>query len=344
MSVLITGGSGFIALNLAEVLLRRSEEVVLFSRHSPPEIVLQTLQTREGKLHTFKGDVRDRASLERAFQDYHVDRVFHAAVITANQERERRDFRSIIEVNLLGTVEVLEVSRQAGVKRFVYLSSSSVYGRNAFRSKILDEEETLPLPETLYAITKYAGERTSLRFREIWGMDVVAARVGTVFGPWERDTGVRDTLSPQMQTAQLAIQGKAAVLPGIGRRDWVYSRDVAIALVAILDGKDLHHDVYNIGPGVEWTIETWCRKLKESFPGFSYRLASGQEISNINYHLPQDRAPFAIKRLVEDIGFKPQFGLDEAFKDYMKWVKHFPAFWENSIKKVLRREPLTERR
>jgi nucleoside-diphosphate-sugar epimerase len=327
MSILITGGSGFIALNLAEVLLKRSEEVVLFSRHSPPEIVLQIFQSLEGKLHTVKGDVRDRTSLERTFQDYHVDRVFHAAVITANQERERRDFRSIIEVNLLGTAEVLEVSRQAGIQRFVYLSSSSVYGRNAFKSRILDEEETVPLPETLYAITKYAGEQASLRFKRLWNMDLTVARVGTVFGPWERDTGVRDTLSPQMQTTQMAIQGKAAVLPGVGQRDWVYSRDVANALVAILDGKHLHHDVYNIGPGVEWTIETWCSKLKESYPGFSYRLASGQEISNINYHLPQDRAPFAIKRLAEDIGFKPQFGLDEAFMDYLKWVEHFPMFW-----------------
>jgi nucleoside-diphosphate-sugar epimerase len=328
MSILITGGSGFIALNLAEVLLGRGEEVVLFSRHSPPEIVLQTFQSLEGKLHTVKGDVRDRTSLERAIQDYHVDRVFHAAVITANQERERRDFRSIIEVNLLGTVEILEVARQAGVGRFVYLSSSSVYGRNAFRSKILDEEETIPLPETLYAITKYAGERTSLRFKEIWGMDVVAARVGTVFGPWERDTGVRDTLSPQMQVTQLAIQEEEAVLPQGGRRDWVYSRDVASALVAILDKERLDDDVYNIGPGVEWTIENWCKKLKENYPRFSYRFVSKGEKANVNYHLPQDRAPFAIRRLVEGIGIRPRFGLDEAFADYMEWVKCFPAFWE----------------
>jgi nucleoside-diphosphate-sugar epimerase len=328
MSILITGGSGFIALNLAEVLLKRREEVVLFSRHSPPGIVLQTFQSFEGKLHAVKGDVRDRASLERAFQDYHVDRVFHAAVITANQERERRDFRSIIDVNLLGTAEVLEVSRQADIRRFVYLSSSSVYGRNAFRSSMLDEEETIPLPETLYAITKYAGEQASLRFKGLWNMNLTVARVGTVFGPWERDTGVRDTLSPQMQTTQLAIQGKTAVLPGIGRRDWVYSRDVAGALVAILGREVPHYDIYNIGPGVEWTIETWCSKLKERYPGFSYRLASGQEISNINYHLPQDRAPFAIKRLVEDIGFEPRFGPDEAFADYVKWVKHFPTIWE----------------
>jgi nucleoside-diphosphate-sugar epimerase len=272
--------------------------------------------------------VRDRASLERTFQEFHVDRVFHAAAITADQERERKEFRSIIEVNLLGTVEVLETSRQAGVRRFVYLSSSSVYGKNAFQSPILDEEKTIPLPESLYAITKYAGEQNSLRYKALWGMDLVAARVGTVFGPWERNTGVRDTLSPQMQTTQMALQGREAVLPGAGRRDWVYSRDVAAALVAILDAERPCYDVYNIGPGVEWTVEEWCSRLKEAYPRFSYRFASKGEEANVNYHLPQDRAPFAVNRLVKDIGFRPRFGLVEAFKDYMEWVNHFPTFWK----------------
>jgi len=329
MSILVTGGSGFIALNLAEVLLKRKEEIVLFSRHSPPELALQAFKSHEGKIHLVKGDIRDRSALEQAFRDFHVDRIFHAAVITANQDRERRDFRSIIEVNLLGTVEVLEAARMAGVLRFVYLSSSSVYGKNAFQPEALDEEKTSPLPETLYAITKYAGERASLRFKDLWKMDVIVARVGTVFGPWERDTGVRDTLSPQMQTTKMAIQGREAILPPGGRRDWVYSRDIATALVAILDTHHFQYDVYNIGPGVEWTIEAWCKNLQGVFPHFSYRIASREEAPNIHYHLPRDRAPFAIRRLVEDIGFQPQFGLDEAFKDYMEWVRQVPNFWEN---------------
>jgi len=329
MSVLITGGSGFIALNLAEVLLKRKEEIVLFSRHSPPELALQAFKSHEGKIHLVRGDIRDRSALEQAFRDFHVDRVFHAAVITANQDREKRDIRSIVEVNLLGTVEVLEAARMTGVRRIVYLSSSSVYGKNAFGSKALDEAETFPLPESLYAITKYAGERTSLRYKDLWGMDVVVARVGTVFGPWERDTGVRDTLSPQMQTTQMAIQEKEGILPPGGRRDWVYSRDVADALVAILDAEHLCYDVYNIGPGVEWTVEAWCRKLQDVYPRFSYRWTLSEKEANIHYHLPRDRAPFAIRRLVEDIGFQPKFRFAEAFKDYMEWVKQVPDFWKS---------------
>ena len=329
MSILITGGSGFIAVNLAEVLLENQQDVVLFSRHAPPDIALSTLMRIKGNLQVVQGDVRDRETLDRTFKRFEVDRVFHAAVITAGMEREKKDPRSIVEVNLLGTIEVLEAARRNDIKRFIYLSSSSVYGENAFGSKLLDEGETIPIPNTLYGITKYAGERASLRFKDLWKMDVIVARVGTVFGPWERDTGVRDTLSPQMQTTQMAIQGREAILPPGGRRDWVYSRDIATALVAILDTHHFQYDVYNIGPGVEWTIEAWCKNLQGVFPHFSYRIASREEAPNIHYHLPRDRAPFAIRRLVEDIGFQPQFGLDEAFKDYMEWVRQVPNFWEN---------------
>ncbi len=161
-------------------------------------------------------------------------------------------------------------------------------------------------------------------------MDVVVARVGTVFGPWERDTGVRDTLSAPMQVTQLAMKDKEAILPRQGRRDWVYSRDVAAALVALLNADRPHYDVYNIGPGAEWTIEAWCKKLMEVYPKFSCRFATGRNEANVDYYGPRDRAPFSIKRLVEDIGFKPRFGFQEAFTDYMEWIKQFPDFWKGN--------------
>jgi len=330
MPILITGGSGFIAVNLAEALLKLGEEVVLFSRHSPPKDVRRFLDSLGGRYQIVLGDVRSRERVEGAFRDFQVDRVFHAAVITADAERERRDSRSIIEVNLLGTIEVLEAARRNNVRRFVYLSSSSVYGENAFDSEYLDEGSTIPIPDTLYAITKYAGEKAGLRFKELWGMDVIAARVGTVFGPWERNTGVRDTLSAPMQATQLAMRGKDAILPREGRRDWAYSRDVADALIGVLNANLPHYEVYNIGPGVVWTIEAWCKKLMEVYPRFSYSFAISQEEANVSYYSPRDRAPFSIERVVEDIGFRPRFGFQEAFSDYMEWIKQFPDFWKGN--------------
>ncbi len=325
VNVLITGGSGFVATNLAEALLRRGENVVLFSRHSPPALVIEAL-SRLGTLHLARGDVRDRTEVASACKEHKVDALYHAAAITADAERERISAREVLEVNVLGTQAVLEAARDCGLRRLVYLSSSSVYGKNAVDAVTLDESATVPWPANLYGISKYAGEMLSLRFGELRGMDVRVARVDTTFGPWERDTGVRDTPSPLMQVTRLAVLGREAVLPGVGRRDWLYSRELAAALIALMDKDDPRYRVYNIGPGREWTVEEYCRKLGGAYPRFSYRMADEAARANVDYYLSH-RAPFSVKRLVEDIGYVPRYGLQEAFADYMPWVEQYGDLW-----------------
>src|SRR6185295_19202641 len=141
-----------------------------------------------------------------------------------------------------------EMAARHGVQRVVYPSSGSVYGANAFGPEPLDEVATPPMPESIYAISKLAAERSALRFRTIAGLDVIAARLGTVFGPWERDTGVRETLSPQWQVMRLLDQGREVILPTPGRRDWIYARDVAAAILTLLDKVTLPSSVINIAP------------------------------------------------------------------------------------------------
>ena len=117
------------------------------------------------------------------------------------------------------------------------------------------------------------------------------------------------------------------MLPDIvGRKDWAYSRDIAGSTVAILDAASLSHQVYNLGPGVTWTVDDWCDRLTTAFPGFSHRRAEPGEEPNVGYGTG-DRALFAIRRLVEDVGYQPRFGLDESFADYMAWIEATPEFW-----------------
>ena len=338
MTVLITGATGFIGVNLVEALLARGDSVVLVSplsirpdpernpRGSPPA-AFEVLSRLPGTLHPVIGDVTDEAAMDRVFSEFQPDKVIHGAAITPGTAREREQARLTSEVNFMGTLSVLEAARRAKVDRFVYLSSGSVYGLNAFTAGELDEETTVPLPDTIYSITKYAGERLSLRYRNIWDMDVVAARLGTAFGPWEWDTGVRATLSIILQITTHAAHGRQAVLPDIvGRKDWAYSRDIAGSTVAILDAASLSHQVYNLGPGVTWTVDDWCDRLTTAFPGFSHRRAEPGEEPNVGYGTG-DRALFAIRRLVEDVGYQPRFGLDESFADYMAWIEATPEFW-----------------
>ncbi|MBI4183186.1 MAG: NAD(P)-dependent oxidoreductase [Proteobacteria bacterium] len=324
MAILITGGAGFVGLNLAEQLLGRGETVVLYDRIPPPEGALRAFSALSGKLHAVAGDVLDGAALARALNDHGVRALVHGAAVTAGVAREKADARSIARVNLLGTIEVLEAARAHGVGRILHLSTGSVYGRNAFVAGEIDEGATPPSPESLYGISKYAGERTALRYKALSGLDLVVARLGAVFGRWEYDTGVRDTLSPTLLATRVALAGHEAVLSREGRRDWIYASDIAEGLIRLLALEHPRHEVYHVSPGRSWTLADWCARLKARFPRFSYRIAADPSEATVELHGARDRSPLSCRRLAEETGFRARFGLDEAFADFMDWLARNP--------------------
>lgn len=330
MAYLITGGAGFVGMNLIEQLLGRGERVVVFGKDPFPPGAEQTFAKLPGTVTLVNGDVRDRAALTRVFQEHGIERLFHGAVITAGADREGRDPHTILDVNLQGTVTVMEVARDHEVKRILYPSSNSVYGESFYKSEYVVEDRTPPVPISLYAITKYAGERIALRLAELWGLDVVCARIGSVFGPWERDTGVRDLLGPHFQLAQMAIRGEEAVLPPtILPRPWVYSRDIASGLVALFDAQDPSHRVYNVALGQEWgtRILDWCLLLEKEFPDFRWRQGSSEDEANVRFHEKHPRCPESVERIDRDLGWRPQFTPDRAYEDYLAWIKWNHSFF-----------------
>ena len=109
-------------------------------------------------------------------------------------------------------------------------------------------------------------------------LNVCNVRLSAIFGPWEYDTGVRDTLSGPMQASLLAISGSTAILSRKESRDWTYSRNVAEALYAIMDQKNLTHDLYNITSGIPWRVEEWCKCLAKTFPEFKCFIAFSYDI------------------------------------------------------------------
>jgi nucleoside-diphosphate-sugar epimerase len=325
LTVLITGGTGFVGINLSEVLTDEGLDVVLFARTSLPEEAKQSLDRRKGNYYLVSSDILNGNDLDNIIKKYGVTSIVHAAVITPDLDRERSESKNIMQVNLMGSVEILEAARRNNIEKLIYLSSGSIYGEAAFDDHWLSEEKTYPRPVSLYAISKYAGERTALRYKELFDMNIVVARVGTVFGPWEHYTGVRDTLSPPFLVTRLAVLGEEAILSNPISKDWVYSKDIAQALSALLLSKNLKHDVYHLSSGVIWSVLDWCEKLAIEFPDFRYKIANSNEKANIQYF--GDRSPIAINRMIEDIGYVPQYGLEESFTDYMKWIKGTSEFW-----------------
>lgn len=327
-TVLITGGTGFVCMNIAEALLSRGDAVVLLARRSPSPELLRDFDTLPGHLEFACGDVTDTSSLVSVIRQYHITDFIHGAAVTPSQEAEYTDPASIMQINCMGVLNALEAARQTCVDRFLYLGSVSGYGQTCFDSDILIEGESLANPHTLYELSKFTGERLVQRYRTLFGMDAALLRVGDVFGPWERKTGVRSFMSFPYQLTAAALRGEHAVLPGQNRIDWVYGRDIGNSVAALLHTTTLDYDAYPLCSGFLWPITDWCRKLAERFPAFSWSIAAPGEMPTIRVNQMQDNAPMQTARLISQTNYRPCYDLDLAFEDYMRWLDAHPGWLE----------------
>lgn len=328
MKVLIFGGVGFVGLNIAERFLRSGDDVVLFDRAPLPEAARVALADLPGELTAVVGDVTDAAAVADAVAPG-VETVVMGAAVTAGAARDASDPETILKVNLLAQVPILRAAHAAGVRRVVNLSSAAAYGAAGERETLL-EEATPGDPLGLYAITKWASERVGARLGGLWGLDVVSVRLSGVFGPWERATGVRDTLSPHCQILAAAVAGETAILPRPGLRDWIYAPDVADAVHVLARAPELRERLYNISTGRRFAALDWGIALAGAFPGFTCRLAQAGETPTIDLHGPGDRAPLSVTRMADELGWRAPTGGAESALHLAAWWRAHGAGVERS--------------
>jgi nucleoside-diphosphate-sugar epimerase len=297
LNILVTGASGFVGVNLVHALRARKHEVIEFS-----------LETG--------GDVTDTALLEKVMREQRIEAVWHGAAITAGAEREKREASRILEVNTLATIRSLEAAARAGVRRFIYPSSSAVYGETAFVGEGTVREDEPLRPLNLYGISKVAAEGAVLRLGPALGVEVCAGRINAVFGPWERDTGLRDTLSPHLQMAAMAHEGREAVLAKGADRDWIYAPDVAQAFVTMLEAPKLPPVAMNVTQGKLWPLAIMAEALADRLQTFKWRFGE----TNLGYGGPIDRPRRALsgKLLQEKLGWSPAFSPETACSDFVR--------------------------
>jgi nucleoside-diphosphate-sugar epimerase len=310
--ILLTGGAGFVGLNVAEQLLARGDEVLIFDLRAPPALFSKALFVQ--------GDVTDLPILRSVFEKHRIQRVIHMSAITAGPERDAREPQRIAEANLIGTLNVLQASKKFEVQRFVHASTGALYGAAGIGvPEPLDEERHRPVPESMYGITKYAAERSCLRLADLWKLDVRIGRLALAFGRWEHASGVRDRLSPPTEIARIARAGGEAVFPPLGLTDYIYGPDVARALIALADAKAPSHRLYHLGTGTAWALPGWCELLEKRFPKFRWRESS--EGCNVVPLAAGTRTRFSNRRLVEDLGYAPRFDLAAAADDFIAWLE-----------------------
>ena len=317
MRILVFGGAGFVGLNIAAALLACGHAVTLFDRAGLPPDARKEFALHGDRLTAIQGDVTDSQAVGKAIATGY-DAIILGVAITAGPAREASDPETILRVNLLAQAPILIAARKSGVKRIINLSSAAAYGASAFRNVLLDEEAPCD-PTSLYAITKFASEKVAARLAALWQYEIISVRLSAVFGPWERATGVRDTLSPQAQILAALEQGREAVLERPGMRDWIYAPDVADAVSLLIEAAKPRHQLYNISTGAEWSALHWGQHLANLHPGFVCRLAEPGETPTIDLHGPTDRAPLSVARLAQEFGWRARFGCDESAVELSHW-------------------------
>ena len=319
MTTLVTGAAGFVGLNVVEHLLRAGRDVVGLDRIDLPVRARRLFPTLPGHFTFIGGSILSASDLSRALTAAPVRAVIHCAVITAGSARERRDPEGIVAVNVQGAVATLAAAARRGVARFIYPSSVAVYGTAARGVPLVREDEVPPRPVMLYGLTKLACETLLPRMAEVGGTGFAAARLASVYGPWEHATGARDTLSPMLSAVHHARAGAEAVLSTPGLGDFVYSRDVAAGLAALADAPALRHTLYNLGSGEVSSAAHWCSAVQGLVPDFRWRLAQDGEDANTVSHVAFDRGALDVARLRADTGWVPRFGMAAAAADYLAW-------------------------
>jgi UDP-glucose 4-epimerase len=317
MKILIFGGTGFVGLNIAQRLLARGHAVTLFDRAGLPPAARRAFARDANRLTIVRGDVTEPQAVEQAMAAG-FEAIILAAAITAGVEREAADPESVLRVNLLAQTPILMAARRNGFRRVINLSSAAAYGARAFRNIPLDEEAACE-PVSLYAITKFASERVAARLAALWQCEIISVRLSAVFGPFERDTGVRDTPSPQAQILTALRQGREAVLERPGVRDWIYATDVAEAVTLLMEAEKPKHRLYNISTGVEWSALQWGEQFAARHPGSICRLAKTGEAPTVDLHAPADRPPLSVARMADEFGWHARFGCAESVADLSDW-------------------------
>ena len=240
MSIMITGGTGFIGARIIRKLVERGEDVVCFDL-APPRASLQPYLDR---IEVYRGDITQVPHLLEAVNTHSIDRIIHMAAMLPPDTEDRPHFGML--VNIQGTNNVFEVARWTGVRRVVYASSIAVYGvQETFGNRPLTEGD-ISNPANVYGMTKAVNDFSARTYIDQFGLDLRAVRISTVFGHG-RVTGMTGMIGGLLMS--LPAVGKPVDLPF--HRDeassMIHAEDAAEIFVRIALSDGLKHNVYLSG-------------------------------------------------------------------------------------------------
>lgn len=258
LRILVTGGAGFIESHLVDRLMRDGYEVVVLDNFSAGKVENIQHQLEGSSFHLIRDDVRDLEDVMKVVRD--VDIVFHLAAIV-NVPLSIKDPFLVNDLNIRGTLNLLEASLEENIERFVYISTCAVYGEARYLS--IDEEHLI-MPLSPYGISKFTAEHYCKIFHKIHGLKMVGLRLFNVYGPRQSEGPYSGVIT---QFIRRLRQGKSPIVYGDGEqtRDFVYVRDVICACMLALNSQNCVGEIINIGTGRSTTINELAKVLIRMF-------------------------------------------------------------------------------
>ena len=319
MNIIVTGGAGFIGSNLCEKLLNEGHKVICidnFNEFYDPTIKRRNIETLKGnKFRLYEGDILDKPFLSKVFSDNTIDIVIHLAAMAGVRPSIENPFL-YYNVNVIGTLNILEVMKERNVKNLIFASSSSLYGNN--RKIPFSELDNVDHPISPYAASKKAGELLCHTYYHLYKFNINCLRFFTVYGPKQRpDLAIYKFTKALFNDEPIFFYGN-----GSTRRDYTNVNDIVHGIINALKKLD-GYNVYNLGESNTITL-TELVNLLEKYTG---------KEAKINY-LPMQAGDvnqtFAdISKAKENLVYSPKVSIESGLKEFVNWYKTTMALNES---------------
>jgi nucleoside-diphosphate-sugar epimerase len=311
VSILVTGATGDVGRRVVRNLVGRGEHPIAFD--IAPRT--QGIEDLAGKYKLVKGDILKLGELIDAIKGNEVKNVIHVASMLTN-DAEARPLYSL-EVNTMGTANVMEAARLTGVKRVIYTSTSSVYGESA-GNEVIDEEHQKE-PRNIYGVSKFAGDYYSRHYAKKYGIEYAACRLRIVLGAGQRtDTGMMHLLKMQSVLSKLS-KGEEVVIPYAPDEEQAVTHpsDAAKGLALALFAPTLPHTAYNIMSG--------AFKFSEIAKAFELAWPSAR----VTAREPGGGAPkaarafgkYSIERARKELGYEPEYDIYRIIREVVEYER-----------------------
>ena len=304
MKALITGGAGFIGSNIAKELASRGNDVAVLDDLSSG--YRSNIQGIPG-VRLIEADIRDQAAVDAAVEG--VDAVFHLAASVGNKRSIDQPVNDA-EINVIGTLRVLEAARKAGVRKIVMSSSAGIFGE----LKTLPIREDHPVePDSPYGASKLCAEKQGLAYAKLYGMEVVCLRYFNVYGPSQRFDAYGNVIP--IFVFQM-LRGEPVTIFGDGEqtRDFVNVREVVLANIRAAMAPGVS-GAFNIGSGTRISINDLVERLRANC-GLNPVVRRGPPRAG---DVRDSLADISAARRA--FGFEPAVTIDEGLPEYIRWAR-----------------------